>query len=1170
MRITKVKVKNKTVLMHRTTTQSDLVFDTEKNKPITEQLLPDEKRASFLLSIKNKTILKKDYVQKPLCESCKKKKKEERFCDSCVQKKNYLLEIKKKNGLHDYITYIIENTLYDNHKFVSLQNATKDDIRLCLNPRFQQEFTYYTDKDNKEKKGFNLVDLLFTFKDTKDYSVLAPYKEWAEWYIKTKSEKLIQSVTKNIIPVSESQYSSTRKKALQKWKDEFLKNGTLHLKCKHSTYQIDALISDLQKEPVEYNDKGFVNNKNEYHRNLKKALQKHQSERVFGKADNPKKENRENVQLQTYHAEIVKYLEHYFSVKRSNRNNTKDDVQYYLDKNTIKSTILKQLENAMRNFLLQEGKYNFHNLTETTDSDTLSLIKQREAFVLNLISVCAFASNNIRNIVDTKQINDILGKTELENSLEKNSINTELFQFFFNYENELLPEKNNDAKWKETMWAMRRAVQKIRNNIIHYEKDALNTVFFVETFENEDTDTTNYTDTVYKDYLCKDIASLNESLATQLTMNGVLEYYNIDLLQKIFEKCSFSLIHTHIPFTPGFKKTYKQGCNYQEGDDKKNSLELAYYMPRKKEHEDKEEAKQFEARYFMLKLLYKNMFLPYFTDEKNKEPFKKAVDFVLKNNKDNAQNNDKRNNHKYAFNGIKQIKNEKIEDYLKQTQSNIIHEYNKKKEQQDKQEQEVRHNFEKFLLQVFIKGFDSFLQKKFPDKCINNTQNQFEYDINTKEKNTEIEKRKNAIKDKCTINTLYVKKEEGSHIAFYVLCKLLDANYLSTLRNELIKFRQCTKNDGEFAYNHLLEIIEICLLQADVVKPKLIADKHKHNNDITAFIESSESLEEFGEVYVQTDEQSPVVHKSIALIKKYGTYELLTKLIKQHNDFTIKKSEYEEWKRLKEKINTDINTRVKIHEEWVKTDKKQIKKFFDENAETYQNLCDEIGSYNWLDNKLHCEHLRKLHSLIIEVLGRMAGFIALWERDFVMLDAQRKEDVYQLVSFFNFRERLQDFENSKSVKDIVEETVIKRNDNKDTKIAESEREELKNCIVQKRGYYKNIFFLGNSNVFPSRNHIAHYNYLTKTAEKSIIELIQELRALLCYDRKLKNAVTKSIIKIFDKHGMTLKFKFKNNHELALQDIKPKEITHMKSKDIKTKQVSKEYCDMCEKLLRLKK
>lgn len=71
-----------------------------------------------------------------------------------------------------------------------------------------------------------------------------------------------------------------------------------------------------------------------------------------------------------------------------------------------------------------------------------------------------------------------------------------------------------------------------------------------------------------------------------------------------------------------------------------------------------------------------------------------------------------------------------------------------------------------------------------------------------------------------------------------------------------------------------------------------------------------------------------------------------------------------------------------------------------------------------------------------------------------------------------------------------------------------------------------------------------------------------------YDRKLKNAVTKSIIDIFNKHGMILKFTFNSNHTIDVQSIQPKEITHMKS-NIKTDQVSPEYCNMCEELLRLK-
>lgn len=47
----------------------------------------------------------------------------------------------------------------------------------------------------------------------------------------------------------------------------------------------------------------------------------------------------------------------------------------------------------------------------------------------------------------------------------------------------------------------------------------------------------------------------------------------------------------------------------------------------------------------------------------------------------------------------------------------------------------------------------------------------------------------------------------------------------------------------------------------------------------------------------------------------------------------------------------------------------------------YVKICSAIDRYNWLDNKVHLEHINKLHNLTIDILGRMAGFNTLFERE---------------------------------------------------------------------------------------------------------------------------------------------------------------------------------------------
>ena len=99
--------------------------------------------------------------------------------------------------------------------------------------------------------------------------------------------------------------------------------------------------------------------------------------------------------------------------------------------------------------------------------------------------------------------------------------------------------------------------------------------------------------------------------------------------------------------------------------------------------------------------------------------------------------------------------------------------------------------------------------------------------------------------------------------------------------------------------------------------------------------------------------------------------------------------------------------------------------------------------------------------------------------------------------------------------------------------------------------------------------------MTQTANKySLIDLINALRDLLHCDRKLKNAVSKAFIDLFDKQGMVLKLKFDNTkHHLQVESVTPKPLFHLGTKKkedgLYTDQVSAEYCALCKCLLEMK-
>jgi hypothetical protein len=1140
MRISKVNVevngKDTMVRMHRSSEKGALVYADIDQKDRTSEIIPEKKRASFNLSIENKTLVRYASVEK------------------------------KDRAKYKTVENIIKNR--------KLPETIKvEDITPFLNHKFLQPVKYW---QGDQLVTFNLSDCILRAVKQHDARELKPYDDWRKWYTEDKSEKLKKSIANNRIPITDEQ--SKRQKALAQWEPCFVEKGQLDLESYHQAFGTDVLAAKLgSMAKGELRDNGTPKETNEYHRNLKRTLQAHQA-LIFGTRETPNIDNRVDDQLAIYNLEIVKYLERYFPIKKSGRRNTADDIAHYLKADTIKRTVTHQLENAVRANLLRKGKYQHHELNETTTSETLSNLKRDEAFVMNLITTSAFAANNIRNIVDPQQTQDILGKKEFTASLAAERFNQHAFRLFFNVEDRVV-----DAT---TLWALRGAVQQIRNNVVHYKKEALATIFNVGGFEYPDSPDIAYSATIYKQLFEKELAKIPEAFALQLKSGGVLAYYDINLLKELLQTVTFQLCRSVVPFAPGFKKVMKSGVGYQnsEQDASFYDLELSGY---KKKEEYSEEA--WNGRYFLLKTIYNYLFLPEFTA--NAAKFADTVAWVLKKNKQQAQNSSNAN--AFAFADIRfMTQDESISDYMAYVQSQWMLEANKKKDKknEDKKKEDVRLNFEKFVLQLFVKAFDNFLkQDKF--KFIQmNPQPQINASDTNQQQADKLNLLEATILPFCKVHSRNIEPDKEAQIAWYVYCKLLDANHLSTLRNELIKYRSASGSD---IFAHVTEIIELCLLSADQVPTdyrQIYPDKESCLQRLTPFMANGADYVKWGDLYVQTDKETPVVHSGIELSVKYGTANLLQKLIASDEKFKIAESDFDLWHPAKQTIELMIKQREKHHDLWREAKKKDdqekkdkvkergnhVSKFMKTKSADYMLICDYIDRYNQIDNKLHFDHLKRLQNLIVEILGRMAGFVVLFDRDFQYLDKQSKDN-FRLNALVSLRELAKELATKPiaDIDDIKNHDIVKKDG---TEITEDDRDALIESIEKKRDFFQKLFFNPKIKPFEIRNHIAHFNYLTQSAEKkekpSLIGLINALRDLLHYDRKLKNAVSEAFIDLFDKQGMVLKLKFDSQkHHLQIESVTPKPLFHLGTKKeeagMYTDQVSQTYCDMCKCLLEMK-
>lgn len=1213
MKVSKVKVsvgndEKQMVTMFRDSNKGALVYwDDKFGEDQTERIIPGQKMDNFVLSILNQTLVKKRVFLSMLKTgaSGKDASKHANGTEMWVTHNEKEEAGKAYESIRALLAFVLSSDFGSREFKKNVPKEIERSVLDCMITKKFREEIYLMDEKTGERR--RLTDLILEALSSGDALTLTPYVKWKDDFIALKSSFLRRSIHNNRITVANG--SSKRMSVLEAWSKALIsspkdqtENGEKSAFGKAISdvsmrYDIDLLIKNLNK--VDFKDNGALKRGHEFHKRLKVCLQTHQKT-IFGTRDNPNLTNRDDNELYSYNLEVVKYLDHYFPINGPSKRLNKERILHYLNEKTVKGTIEAQLTNAVKAYLIRNGKLRWHDLhgrDDVTNKDLITL-KMDEGFLLSIIDACAFAGNNVRNIIDRNQTGDIISKNFLKESIAKKVLDHPLFGLFFDIEDQ-------QEITSKDLWALRGIVQNIRNNIFHYKlntldsggrkqddrsepevKSILNVTGFEYDEDDNKTDQKNveFKDSIFKSFLKEEIKNAPRFFAQKLISGRVFSYYPFELMMGFVESNRFSLFRKTMPFSPGFKRVIKSGMNYQNANHngKFYDLGIEVYSPKEKMSGDEE----WNARYFLMKLIYNQLFLPYFADAEN-HLFRECVDFVKRVNKNYNCNNDK--SEKQAFIDIRGMReNESITDYLAFIQSNIIIEENKKKGTG----KEEHINFDKFLLQVFVKGFDSFLKNSEGLNFLQNTRLQANESLRDDLKNSD--DLAAIIAKKVILDTTDIDADLNENISFYTFCKLLDSNRLSRLRNEIIKYQSANSDfsqNRDIDYDRMISIIELCMLSADHVSPNdnesIFPNNGRDFSGIKPYLSPKAKVETFEDLYVQSDEKTPITYATMVLNWKYGTDKLFEHLMISDPDLRITEEDYFEWKNLKTDIEKKIEERKNLHNLWVKDPKKKMdskrrngqetnEKFPEEKKVRYLDVCKEIDQYVNLDNKLHLVHLKRMHNLLIELLGRFVGFTYLFERDY---------------QYYHLEIRSRKKKSGDPVKKL-EYNII----NKQKK-------------YDKDGFFARTFLYENAK--DVRNFIAHFNYLTmwnstrkdghkskqsgaeNSSEKrqkprySLTELINELREVMSYDRKLKNAVSKAVIDLFDKHGMEIKFRIVNNNNnddkdkrhLKLDDIVPKKITHLggiklKEQDgklisIQTDSVDPLYCRMWKKLFDLK-
>ena len=599
-------------------------------------------------------------------------------------------------------------------------------------------------------------------------------------------------------------------------------------------------------------------------------------------------------------------------------------------------------------------------------------------------------------------------------------------------------------------------------------------------------------------------------------------------------------MNKNIPFVPSFTKLYNRIDNLKGS----NALNLGYInIPKRKEVRD--------SQIYLLKNIYYGEFVEEFVN--NNDNFEKIFREIIEINK-NAGTNTKTKF--YKLEKFETLKANTPTEYLEKLQSLHQINYDREKIEEDKD------IYVDFVQKIFLKGFINYLQESGSLKYLLNLEKN---EVIANKKSSYDEKLKLWQNNGSDLSKMpeeiyeYIKKIKINKInysdrmsIFYLLLKLIDYKELTNLRGNLEKYESMNKNE---IYSEELNIVNLVSLDNNKVRAnfELEAEDVRKFLKTETLIKDARQLNNFSERF--SDGENVIKHRSFYNIKKYGILDLLEKIVAKA-DLKITKEEIKKYENLQKELekNDFYKIQEKIHKKYNQKPNLILRTENKKDFNDYKKAIENIQNYTQLKNKIEFNDLNLLQSLLFRILHRLAGYTSLWERDLQFkLKGEFPEDKYIDEIFNSDRNNNQKYKSGGIAYKYVDFLI--------------EKEEGKRAgknKVKKRSEKEGSFII--------RNYIAHFNYIPD-AEKSILEMLEELRALLKYDRKLKNAVMKSVKDIFKEYGFIVEFGIShesNSKKIKVVNVESEKIKHLKNNGLVTKRNSEDLCNLVKVMLEYKK
>ena len=234
--------------------------------------------------------------------------------------------------------------------------------------------------------------------------------------------------------------------------------------------------------------------------------------------------------------------------------------------------------------------------------------------------------------------------------------------------------------------------------------------------------------------------------------------------------------------------------------------------------------------------------------------------------------------------------------------------------------------------------------------------------------------------------------------------------------------------------------------------------------------------------------------------------------------------------------------RERLHEKWTK----KKKAFSDEDKRAYRAVLADVVRHRRLAAHVRLVDHARLHRLLMAVLGRLVDYAGLWERDLhfatlalLRLRGKKPERVFDAKGLGFLRDG-RPVEALRSLEKSQDGRAVSR---------------------QLKRLFGGNFLDGKTGSVAIRNDLTHFSMLQgEAARLDLTKLVDDTSRLMAYDRKLKHAVSKSVLERVAREGLELSWKMKE-HRLSCATVKARQAVHLEDRTIKEDLHGREFVAM---------